>query len=34
MGLTMKNFNIFQIHWKIWFLGGCLQKTNIEGGIA
>ena len=22
MGLRMKSFNIFGVHWKIWFLGG------------
>ena len=33
MGLMMKNFNIFGVHWKIWFLGGRVsRKTNIEGG--
>ena len=37
MGLKMKIFNIFWVHWKIQFLGeegggGCLQKTNVEGG--
>ena len=34
----MKNFNIFGVHLKIWFLwrggGGRSWKTGIEGGIA
>ena len=33
MLLRMKNFNILGIHWKIWLLGGCSQKVNIEGGL-
>ena len=31
----MKNFNIFEVHWKIQFLGGGgggSQKNNIEEG--
>ena len=32
MGLRMKNFNIFVIHWNVWLSGG-LQKTKIEGGL-
>ena len=31
-GLTMKNFNILSIHWKIWLLGGSSWKTVIKGG--
>ena len=34
MGLRMKNSNILGVQWKIWFLGGDLQKTNIEGGLS
>ena len=30
----MKNFNIFGVHWKIRFLEGSSQETNMEGGIA
>ena len=26
MGLRMKDFNIFGVHWKIWFLGGVCKK--------
>ena len=33
IGLRMRNFNIFGVHWKIWFLGRSW-KTSIEGGIA
>ena len=36
MGLTMKNFNIFGVHWKIWVLGGVggggLTKNQYRGG--
>ena len=32
MGLMIKNFDVFGVHWKIWFLGG-YWKTNIEGGL-
>ena len=31
MGLTMKNFNIFEVDWKIRFLGG-LMKNQYRGG--
>ena len=31
MGLTMKNFNILGVHWKIWFLGGGLTKNQYRG---
>ena len=34
MGLRMKNMKMFGVHWKIGFLGGVHEKTNIEGGIA
>ena len=35
MGLTVKNFNIFEVHWKIQFLGGGgLTKNQYRGGIA
>ena len=35
MGLSMKNFNILGVHWKIQLLdGGSSQKTHTEGGIA
>ena len=34
MGLRMKNYNIFGVHWKIRLLGrGGSQKTIIEGGL-
>ena len=34
MGLRMKDFNIFGVHWKIRFLGGGgSRKTNILGGL-
>ena len=32
MGLRMKNFNIFGVHWKIWFLGGGLTKNLYRMG--
>ena len=32
MGLRMKNFNIFGVHWKIPFLEGVSRKTITEGG--
>ena len=33
MGLTMKNFNIYGVHWKIQFLGGGgLMKNQYRGG--
>ena len=31
MALTMKNFNVLSVHWKICFLGKEFKKTNIEG---
>ena len=31
MVLRMKNFNILEVHWKIWLLGG-VQEKPIEGG--
>ena len=31
MALTMKNFNVLSVHWKICFLGEEFKKTNIEG---
>ena len=34
MGLRIKNFNIFEVHGKLQFLEGGLQKTKIEEGIA
>ena len=35
MGLRMKNFNIFGVHWKIRFLWGMVFTKNIgRGGIA
>ena len=37
MGLRMKDFNIFGVHWKIWFLWEGSRKTNIaniEGVIV
>ena len=30
-GLRMKNFNILGVHWKIWFLGGCMKNQYIGG---
>ena len=33
MGLTMENYNIFGVHWKIWFLGGGgVPKNQYKGG--
>ena len=32
MVLRMKNFNIFGVHWKIWFLGEGSRKISIGGG--
>ena len=36
MGLRMKDFNIFRIHWKIQFLGGgrVHEKPVSREGIA
>ena len=34
MGLRMKDFNIFEVHWKIWFLEGGSQKTNRYGWLS
>ena len=34
MGLRMKNFNILDVHWKIWLLGGgSSRKTDIDWGL-
>ena len=33
MGLRMKNYIIFGVHWKIWLLEGGSRKTDIEGGL-
>ena len=30
MGLRMKNFNIVEVHLKIWFLGGGFMKNQDE----
>ena len=27
----MKNFSILGVYWEIWFLGGGIRKTNING---
>ena len=32
MGLTMKNFNILGVHWKIRFLGEGLMKNQYKEG--
>ena len=29
MVLSMKNFNIFGVHWKIWLLGGITKNKYI-----
>ena len=35
MVLRMKNFNIFEVNWKIWLLGrGGVTKNRYIGGIA
>ena len=34
MELRMSNFNIMRVHWKIWFLGGCMKNQYIECEIA
>ena len=34
MRLTMKNFNILGIHWKIRLLRGVSRETDIEGAIG
>ena len=34
VGLTMKNFNIFGVHWKIQFLSRDSRKTNIEWEVT
>ena len=31
MVLRMKNVNIFEVHWKIWHLGGGLGKPIYRG---
>ena len=31
MGLRMKNYNIFEVHWNIRLLGEGSWKANIEG---
>ena len=34
MGLRMKDFNIFEVHWKIWFSeGGVHKKPIYMGGL-
>ena len=30
----MKNVNIFEVHWKIWHLGGGVLESQYIGGIA
>ena len=32
MGLRMVNFNILEVHWKIWFLGGRFTKNQYIRG--
>ena len=34
MGLRMKNVNNMGVHWKIWFLGGCMKNQYIGGWTA
>ena len=31
IGLRMKNVNNMGVHWKIWFLGGCMKNQYIGG---
>ena len=31
MVFRMKNFNIFEVHWKIWLLGGGGEKPIYRG---
>ena len=33
MGLRMKNFNIMEIYWKIWFLLGLHKKSMYRGEL-
>ena len=33
MGLRMKDFNIFGVHWKIQFLGGVHEKPIYRWGL-
>ena len=33
MVLSIKNFNIFGVHWKIWLLGG-ITKNKYIGGLT
>ena len=32
MVLRIKKYDILEVHWKIWLLGGGVTKNSIEGG--
>ena len=34
MELRIKNFDILDVRWKIWHLGGGSRKIDKEGGIV